>query len=138
MVFLTGVPALSVIARMTQRALLLRVAIAFAYALAMLLVATLHRPLAVTPLERALILAAYQMPGDLEVDFCLPGLGEKHRLDTPCDACVLAAAPGLGAVAAPDLSPPPIAPAVVLPRDQTALVAPARQRPHPRGPPRQA
>lgn len=78
--------------------------------LAMLLVATAHRPLAVTPLERALILAAHRLPGDLHNDFCLPGLGERHRMDTPCDACIVAAArmpavapplPDLPAVAAP-------------------------------------
>jgi hypothetical protein len=113
----------------------LRLVLALAYALAMLLVATAHRPLAVTPLERALILAAYSLPGDLHADFCLPGLGERHRMDTPCDACIAAAAPGLPAVA-PALADPPLvlAPAR-LPADVAAPATPADKRPQPRGPP---
>lgn len=121
--------------RMFARPTRLRLAVAIAYALAMLLVALAHRPLAVTPIERALILAAYQLPGGLNNDFCLPGLGQKHRLDTPCDACVIAAAPGLGAVAAPALDLPPRVVAVFLPTDVAARADPARQRPHARGPP---
>lgn len=121
---------------MLSRGRLIRLSFALAYGLAMLMVAAAHRPLAVTPIERALILAEYRLPGDVANDFCLPGLGEPSRLDTPCDACVLAAAPGLGAASAPALDLPP-APtqAVALPGDIAAAATPARQRPHPRGPP---
>lgn len=120
---------------MTLRAPRFRLLLAIGYAVAMLLVAFAHRPLAVTPIERALILAAYRLPGADAMDFCLPGLGERHRLDTPCDACVLAAAPGLAAVAAADLDAPRVVLVSLLPTDRAAPVAPDRQRPHPRGPP---
>jgi hypothetical protein len=122
------------VARLRPR---LRLALAVAYALAMVLVAASHRPLAATPVERALILAAYNLPG-VETDFCLPGLGEHSRLDTPCDGCVLVAVPGLAAVAAA-LPPPPLLHAVTEGRgDVAARPAPERHRPHPRGPPRAA
>lgn len=124
--------------RMSARPTRLRLALAVAYALAMLIVAVAHRPLAVTPIERALILAEYQLPGGLNNDFCLPGLGQKHRLDTPCDACVIAAAPGLGAAAAPALDLPPRVAVVFLPADIAAPADPARHRPHARGPPAMA
>lgn len=120
---------------MTACSARLRLVVALAYALAMLLVAEAHRPLAVTPIERALILAAYQLPGDLHNDFCLPGLGEQHRLDTPCDACVIAAAPGLGAVAAPTIQLPQVTVATRPPADVAAPAEPIWQRPQPRGPP---
>jgi hypothetical protein len=121
---------------MSNRGRLIRLTLALAYGLAMFMVAAAHRPLAVTPIERALILAEYRLPGDVPNDFCLPGLGEPSRLDTPCDACVLAAAPGLGAATAPTLELPPAAVhAVTLPGDIAEAATPARQRPHPRGPP---
>jgi hypothetical protein len=74
----------------------LRVAVAALYALALLVVGVVHRPLVVQPMAVA-IAAAYILPDGTIPDLCLDGHSGSgsERGRALCDACLLTAAPGL-------------------------------------------
>lgn len=91
----------------------LRIVIIAAYAVTMLAMGYLHRPLAETePLRSSTIdLAAYVLPDGALPDLCLTGNqpeGQHHSgMASLCDACLLTSGPGLPVAdgkAAPDLA----------------------------------
>jgi hypothetical protein len=113
----------------------IRIWLACAYALVMSAIGLAHQPLAPSAFDQAVVLAAYQLPDNVENVYCLPGAGDHHQSIGHCDACTLTSAPGLGAVAAPEpdlavaLSP------VVEVAAQAVLHEQARLQPNSRGPP---
>ena len=119
----------------------MRLLAAVLLALTTMLVGVAHRPPNLASLDGIAAAAVAFLPDGTPVDFCHGGVDDADRRGhpdhavAPCDACRLADAPGLAAVAAVALPAPPVIARVRLGHDTAALSGSRRPTPVSRGPP---
>ncbi len=109
-------------------------------ALTTIVVGFAHRPLRLEARGYPADFSAWMLPDGTLPELChFDDLGGRsHDSDganTPCDACLLAGAPGLGAVADLVLAPPDARVAARLASDTSVLVGAPPTAPRSRGPP---